>query len=160
MFKRTTIKKTALYKSHVKLNAKLVPFSGYQMPIMYDKINNEYNEVRKQCAVFDVSHMGQIRISGDDAESFLQKLTINNLKKIKAYEAQYSAICNLDGGIIDDLILLKFSISDYILIVNASNKLKVIQWINLYKHSFSINVRDMNHFSSLIALVRASSFST
>ena len=152
MFKRTSMKKTALYNNHVKLNAKLVPFAGYQMPVMYNKINNEYNAVRKECAVFDVSHMGQIRISGNDAEPFLQKLTINNLKKIEAYEAQYSAICNLDGGIIDDLILLKFSIFDYILIVNASNKLKVLEWINSYKNSFSITIEDMNNSSSLIAL--------
>ena len=115
------MKNTALNIEHINLQAKLVPFAGYQMPIMYDKINNEYQAVRNSSAVFDVSHMGQIKIIGDDAEKFIQKLTINNIQNIKPFEAQYSAMCNLEGGFIDDLILFKFSTNEYIVIVNASN---------------------------------------
>ena len=152
MFKRIKMKKTALNIEHINLQAKLVPFAGYQMPIMYDKINNEYQAVRNNSAVFDVSHMGQIRITGNDSEKFIQKLTINNVKKMQNFEAQYSAMCNLEGGFIDDLILFKFSTEDYIIIVNASNKTKVLDWINLYKSSFEINLYDMNDDYSLIAL--------
>ena len=152
MFERIKMKKTALNIEHIKLKAKLVSFAGYQMPIMYDKINNEYQAVRNSSAVFDVSHMGQIKITGDDAEKFIQKLTINNVENIKPFEAQYSAMCNLEGGFIDDLILFKFSTTEYIIIVNASNKSKVLDWINLHKSQFNINLYDMNNDYSLIAL--------
>ena len=152
MFEGITMKKTALYNQHIQLNAKLVPFAGYEMPIMYDKINKEYEAVRQSSAMFDVSHMGQIKITGKDAEKFIQKLTINNVKHIEAFEAQYSAMCNLDGGIIDDLIIFKFSIEDYIIIVNASNKNKVLDWIDNYKKSFDICILNMNDEYSLIAL--------
>ena len=101
---------------------------------------------------FDVSHMGQIQIQGDDAESFLQYLTINNVEKISNYEAQYSAMCDKSGNLIDDLILFKFSTKNYILIVNASNKIKVIDWINLYLKDYSIILNDLNINHSLIAL--------
>ena len=82
------MKKTALYAMHLQLNAKLAPFSGYEMPISYDKISNEYNAVRQKCGMFDVSHMGQIKITGDDASAFIQELTINNIEKLSNYEAQ------------------------------------------------------------------------
>ena len=120
------MKKTALNIEHIKLKAKLVPFSGYQMPIMYDKINNEYQAVRNSSAVFDVSHMGQIKIIGDDAEKFIQKLTINNIQNIKPFEAQYSAMCNLDGGLNDDLIIFRLYKINFIIIANASNTDKVL----------------------------------
>ena len=102
------MKKTALYDKHVQQNAKLVPFAGYYMPISYGKISDEYNAVRHNCGIFDVSHMGQIQVTGNDATSFLNYLTINNVDKISDYEAQYSAMCNHDGNLIDDLIIFKF----------------------------------------------------
>ena len=101
--------KTSLYNKHVTQNAKIVPFAGYYMPVSYGKIGDEYNAVRHSCGVFDVSHMGQIQITGDDAEVFLQYLTINNVEKITNYEAQYSAMCDEEGNLIDDLIVFKLS---------------------------------------------------
>ena len=146
------MKKTALYEMHLQLNAKLVPFSGYEMPISYDKISNEYNAVRQKCGMFDVSHMGQIKITGDDASAFVQELTINNIEKLSNYEAQYSAMCNNEGGLLDDLIVLKFSSLCYILIVNASNKYKILDWMQLYQPKYSTHIIDMNKEYSLIAL--------
>jgi len=146
------MKLTALYDAHLNLNAKVVPFAGYQMPITYTKITDEYNAVRNNCGIFDVSHMGQIRITGDDCINFLQYITVNDVNKIKNYEAQYSAICNLDAGIIDDLIIFKFSNSDCIIIVNASNTDNILAWINQHKKSFNININFMNESHSLIAL--------
>ena len=92
MFKGTKIKQTSLYNAHLQLNAKMVPFAGYDMPITYQKISEEYNAVREHCGLFDVSHMGQIHISGPDSIKFIQKITINDINKISNYEAQYSAI--------------------------------------------------------------------
>ncbi len=144
--------KTHLYNKHINLNAKVIPFAGYYMPVSYGKINIEYDAVRYDCGVFDVSHMGQIKIEGDDAESFLQYLTINNVEKISDYEAQYSAMCNEDGNLIDDLIIFKFSKKNYIIIVNASNKIKVINWMKLFSKNYSINLDNLNTTNSLIAL--------
>ena len=144
--------KTSLYDKHIKKNAKIVSFAGYYMPISYGKIGDEYNAVRHECGIFDVSHMGQIQITGDDAESFLQYLTINNVEKISDYEAQYSAMCTKDGNLIDDLIIFKFSKRDYIIIVNGSNKIKVLDWIKLYINNYLVVLNDLNITHSLIAV--------
>ena len=102
------MKKTSLYQEHIKLNAKIVPFAGYEMPINYSKgIQFEYESIRNNVGVFDVSHMGQIIISGEESFEFLQYLTINDLNQIAINGAQYNAICNNDGGIKDDIIVYK-----------------------------------------------------
>ena len=146
------MKKTTLYNKHIQQEAKLVPFAGYYMPVSYGKIGDEYNAIRSKCGIFDVSHMGQIQIQGKDAESFLQFITINNIKKLSNYEAQYSAMCNHDGNLIDDLIVSKFSSTNYIIIVNASNKIKVVDWMNLYISDYTIELSSLNEECSLIAL--------
>ena len=146
------MKNTSLYNEHIKQNAKMVPFSGYNMPISYGKIGDEYEAVRNQCGMFDVSHMGQLLIKGDDAELFLQYITINNIEKLSNYEAQYSAICNTDGYLLDDLIVFKFSKIKYIIIVNASNKNQIMDWIKLYINNYSVEINDLNIDYSLIAL--------
>ena len=145
------MKKTALYNKHIQENAKLVPFADYYMPISYGKISNEYNAVRHHCGIFDVSHMGQIQVTGNDATSFLNYLTINNVDKISDYEAQYSAMCDHDGNLIDDLIVFKFSNTKYIIIVNASNKNKVLDWMKSF-HDYVVDLDDLNINNSLIAL--------
>ena len=144
--------KTCLYDQHVGEKAKIVPFAGYYMPISYGKIGDEYHAVRHNCGLFDVSHMGQIKITGNDAEVFLQYLTINNVENINAYEAQYSAMCDEEGNLIDDLIIFKFSKTDYMIIVNASNKLKVLDWLKLHMNNYSVISEDFNINYSLIAL--------
>ena len=146
------IKKTSLYNHHLELQAKMVPFAGYLMPISYSKIHDEYYAVRNKCGIFDVSHMGMIQIKGHDASNLIQTLTVNDIQKIKANEAQYTAMCNQNGGLIDDLIVLKLSSSDYILIVNASNKIKVLNWINKNKNSHEFIIHNMNEDNSLLAL--------
>ena len=144
--------KTTLYQKHIQQKAKLVPFAGYYMPVSYGKIGDEYNAIRSNCGLFDVSHMGQIQIQGEDAELFLEFITINNVKKISNYEAQYSAMCDHNGNLIDDLIMFKFSKTNYTIIVNASNKTKVIDWINLYINNYSVTLNNLNKEYSLIAL--------
>ena len=124
------IKKTSLYNHHLKLGAKIIPFSGFEMPVNYPKgILNEYHSIRNNCGVFDVSHMGQFFIHGDSAYDFLQKVTINNVSKLNDYDAQYSAMCNEQGGIIDDLILYKQP-KGYFMVVNAGNISKNFEWLN------------------------------
>ena len=124
------MKKTSLYNHHLELRAKIVSFSGFEMPVNYSKgILHEYNVIRNNCGVFDVSHMGQFFIYGDKAYDFLQNMTINNVSKLDNYDAQYSAMCNENGGIIDDLILYKQP-KGYFMVVNAGNIDKNLKWLN------------------------------
>ena len=123
-------KKTPLYRNHIELNAKMVDFAGYQMPIQYKGIKEEHNHVRSSAGLFDVSHMGEIIVSGNNAEDFLDRMLINDVKKIQTWDAQYSAMCNEDGGIIDDLIVYRYP-EHYMLVVNASNIQKNLQELGL-----------------------------
>ncbi len=122
------MKRTALYDIHVKLNAKLVPFAGFEMPIQYRSIRAEHRRVRETVGVFDVSHMGEIEIRGENAIDLVQKVTINNAADLSIGQVQYSAMCYPDGGIVDDLLVYRFP-DHFLLVVNASNKEKDLQWI-------------------------------
>ncbi len=123
-------KKTSLYNHHLNLKAKIIPFSGFEMPVNYNKgILHEYNTIRNDCGIFDVSHMGQFFIYGDNSYDFLQKVTINDVSKLAEYDAQYSAMCNKNGGIIDDIILYRKP-NGYFMVVNAGNINKNFQWLN------------------------------
>ena len=98
----------------------MVPFAGYSMPMSYSGIIDEHNAVRNMIGVFDVSHMGEFKISGRGAESFLQSVTINDVKKISDGQAQYSAMCLDDGGIVDDIVLYRFE-KHYICLLYTSD---------------------------------------
>ena len=145
------MKKTSLYKYHNKLGAKIVDFAGYQMPISYsDGINSECNSVRTNVGIFDVSHMGQILIEGDNCFDFIQSLTTNDVSKINVGQCQYTAMCNDSGGIIDDLILYKLE-KGFLLVVNASNIEKNYNWI--LEHALeNISIKNLSSDISLIAL--------
>ena len=145
------IKQTAFYNSHVQLGAKLVPFAGYKMPVSYPNgIQSEYFAVRDEVGIFDVSHMGEFTISGSGAKEFLQKMTINDVEKLQVGEAQYSAMCYPDSGIIDDLILYRKS-DGYFMVVNASNIQKNFDWLSEHKTE-NVNLKNVSEDYSLIAI--------
>jgi len=122
------MKKTALYDIHVKLNAKMIPFAGFEMPIQYQSIRAEHRRVRETVGVFDVSHMGEIDIRGDNAIDMVQKTTINDAAALAVGQVQYSAMCYPDGGIVDDLLVYRYP-DRFLLVVNAANKDKDYQWL-------------------------------
>lgn len=122
------LKKTALYDVHRKLGAKIVSFAGYYMPIHYRGIMAEHRRVRTTVGVFDVSHMGELEISGVNAEKYLQLMTINDVSKLNDYQAQYSAMCYEHGGIVDDLIIYRYP-DRFMMVVNAANIDKDFQWM-------------------------------
>ena len=129
----------------------MVPFAGYYMPVQYSEgIKSEYQTIRNNVGMFDVSHMGEIEISGKNAELFLQKLTINDVTQLYNGKAQYSAMCRENGGIIDDLILYKFE-NKYIMVVNASNLEKNWNWLNNNLIS-EVNLKNLSNVTSLIAI--------
>jgi aminomethyltransferase len=122
------MKKTALYDVHVKLKAKMVPFAGFEMPIQYHSIRAEHRRVRETVGVFDVSHMGEIEIWGDNAIDMVQKVTINDASALAVGQVQYSAMCYPDGGIVDDLLVYRYP-DHFLLVVNAANKDKDYKWL-------------------------------
>ena len=116
-----TLRRTPLYERHAALGARLVPFAGWEMPVQYTSIVGEHRAVRTSAGVFDVSHMGQLQISGDGAHDYLQARLSNNLDKAGDGDAQYTLLTNEQGGIVDDLIAYRRGTDDYLLVVNASN---------------------------------------
>ena len=116
-----TLRRTPLFERHAALGARLVPFAGWEMPVQYAGIREEHRAVRTAAGVFDVSHMGQLRIAGEGAREYLQARLSNDLDRIGTGRAQYTLLTNDDGGIVDDLIAYRRADDDYLLVVNASN---------------------------------------
>lgn len=123
------MKRTPLYDEHVKLGGKIVEFAGWEMPVQYSGVIAEHIAVRERLGLFDVSHMGEIWVTGAEAEKALQYLTCNNLSNLYDGKAQYSALLNDEGGVIDDIIVYRFSSERFLLCVNASNASKDYEWI-------------------------------
>lgn len=123
-------KKTALYGEHVKLGGKLVEFAGWMLPVQFKGLVDEHKCVRNSVGLFDVSHMGEIRVQGENSLETLQWLTSNDVSKLNAGDAQYSLLTNFEGGIVDDLIVYCFEPGkNYLLCVNAANIEKDFKWI-------------------------------
>ena len=146
------MRKTALNEKHKELKAKLVPFGGWEMPIQYEGVLAEHKHVRESTGVFDVSHMGEVRVGGDEAEKFLNWITINNISKLDNGNGQYTALPNKEGGFIDDLIVYKIKKNDYLLCVNASNTDKDVNWITEQSTDFDVAVADESELWSQLAV--------
>lgn len=123
------MKKTKLYEINVKNGAKMVDFAGYSMPVQYESIIAEHKAVRNNVGLFDVSHMGEVFVEGEKALDFVNYITINDASKLTPGKVQYSAMCYEDGGIVDDLLVYKFSDTKFLLVINASNIEKDFDWM-------------------------------
>jgi len=145
------MKNTTLTATHKALNAKMVAFAGYNMPVQYDGVNIEHEAVRKDCGVFDVSHMGEFLIEGPNALALIQKVSSNDASKLTVGKAQYSCLPNDDGGIVDDLIIYKLKEESYLLVVNASNIEKDWNWISS-KNDVGAEMRNLSDDYSLLAI--------
>ena len=126
------IRQIPLNDLHVKLGGKMVPFAGFNMPVRYSSDIEEHMTVRNSVGVFDVSHMGEFRITGPNALDLIQRVTSNDASKLTDGQAQYSCLPNEDGGIVDDLIVYKIRDNDYLVVVNASNIEKDWNWFTRY----------------------------
>jgi len=123
------LQRTPLHAAHVALGAKLMPFGGWEMPVYYSSIVEEHHAVRQRVGLFDVSHMGELIVSGPDAEAFLNRTLTNDVSKSTAGRAQYTFLCNEQGGIRDDLVLYWLEPMRFLLLVNASNVEKDFAWL-------------------------------
>jgi len=146
------MKKTALNSIHKELGAKMVEFAGWEMPVQYEGIRQEHLAVRNSAGLFDVSHMGEVEVRGRDAISFCQWVTTNDVKKVANSQAQYTLLCNEEGGVVDDIIIYKFSDEHFLFCVNASNSDKDFAWIKKEEAKFDVEVSDMSRDYSQIAI--------
>lgn len=148
----TTLKTTPLIEVHRELGAKLVPFAGWRMPIQYSGVIQEHLCVRNGVGIFDVSHMGEIDIRGKDAKPFLQKLMTNDIEKMSDHSILYTVMCYEDGGVIDDLLVHRFSKEHFFLCVNASNTDKDFNWIEQQAETFDVAVKNISSETAQLAI--------
>ena len=145
------MKETALTRTHIDLGAKMTEFAGYNMPIVYSGVTEEHQKVREGVGVFDVSHMGEFLLSGDNAIDLIQKISTNDASKLVDGQAQYSCMTNEKGGIVDDLLIYRQSADQFMLVVNAANIEKDWNWIQS-QNSMNASMADVSEDMSLLAV--------
>jgi aminomethyltransferase len=146
-----TLMRTPLYDRHVALGARLVPFAGWEMPVQYEGVIPEHLAVRRDCGVFDVSHMGELEVEGPQAHEFLQSVLSNDLDRIAPGKAQYTLLTNEHGGIVDDLIVYERDRERFLIIVNASNREADLAWLR-EREASGAEVRDVSDNLALLAV--------
>ncbi|HEX8090129.1 MAG TPA: glycine cleavage system aminomethyltransferase GcvT [Blastocatellia bacterium] len=146
------LKRTPLYESHVQLGARMVDFVGWEMPVQYSGPMQEHLAVREAAGLFDVSHMGEIEVTGPDALNLVQFVTTNDASKLADNQAQYSIFTNESGGIIDDLLVYRINSEYFLLIVNASGIEADYAWVKNHAGSRSVEVNDTSAAFALLAL--------
>jgi aminomethyltransferase len=151
-------KHTPFTEIHQRLGAKIVDFAGYEMPVLYAGIVEEHLTVRNRVGVFDVSHMGEFEVRCNDALSFLQRVTINDVARLAPGRVQYSAMCYEDGGIVDDLLVYRAD-DYYMLVVNASNLQKDLDWLRSHAPA-GVEVKDKSDETALLAVQGPRSLAT
>ena len=146
------MKNIPLLNTHINLGAKMVSFAGYNMPLYYSSIKEEHLAVRKEAGVFDVSHMGEFIIEGNNAEDFIQYISSNDISKISKGMSQYTVMPNETGGVVDDLIIYQLEDRKYMMVVNASNIEKDLEWIKKQNSKFKAKIYDVSNEFSLLAI--------
>lgn len=146
------VKETYLHDKHVNLGAKMVDFAGWHMPVQYSSIIEEHKTVREAVGLFDVSHMGEVFITGKDATAFLNKIVPQDIKNLDYEKAVYCQLPNKNGGLIDDLIIYKLGIESYLVICNASRIDEDLNWIVRNKRGMNVKIDNQSHNYSLLAI--------
>ena len=148
------LKRTSLFSAHQKLGAKLIDFGGWEMPVQYTSITDEHLAVRNAAGIFDISHMGEVTVSGAGAEAFLNSVLTNDIRKLAAGEGQYTLMCNERGGVIDDLYAYKLSEAVYFLIINASRVGPDVGWLQAQAAKFpgDLKLTNASHNYSAVAV--------
>ncbi len=145
-------KETCLHDRHVALGALMSPFGGFDMPIQYAGIVEEHNAVRNHVGVFDVSHMGEVRVSGEDAEAFVDYIFTGNVAALEPGKIAYGMMLYPDGGTVDDLLVYKMAPNDLLLVINAANIDKDVEWINSHAGKFNVTVDHQSDYYGQLAV--------
>jgi aminomethyltransferase len=145
-------KQTPLYETHLRYGGKIVEFGGWSLPVQYSGIKDEHQAVRTKAGLFDVSHMGEVSVSGPDALAFLQKLVTNDVAKLQVNQILYTPMCYQDGGTVDDLLVYKQAANEYLLVVNAANIEKDWQWMQENLKGFKTELTNLSDATAQLAL--------
>ncbi len=146
------MKNTPFHEKHLALGAKMVPFAGYNMPIQYSGVNDEHETVRNSVGVFDVSHMGEFKLTGDKALDLIQYISSNDASVLVDGKIQYSTIPNDKGGIVDDFLVYRLNEKEFYLVVNASNIEKDWNWISKHNEKFGVTMENHSDSTALLAV--------
>ena len=146
-----TLLRTPLFDAHLALNARMVPFAGYEMPVQYSSILVESKAVREGAGMFDVSHMARLRFKGERVLEFLEHVTSNDVAKLEDAHGQYSLLPNQTGGCVDDIIVYRITQCEYAMVVNASNHAKDVTWIK-GQNTFGVEITDDTDDTAMIAV--------
>ncbi|HCL4437479.1 glycine cleavage system protein T [Clostridium botulinum] len=146
------LKVTPLRGVYEEYGGKIVDFAGYELPTQFKGFLHEHHTVREKAGLFDVSHMGEVMVTGKDAGKFIQYLMTNDINILKDNEVLYTFMCNEDGGVIDDLLVYKFAEDEFFLVINASNKDKDVKWIMDHKGDFHVEIVDESDSIAQLAL--------
>jgi aminomethyltransferase len=146
------VNQSPLHEVHVHLGARMVEFAGWTMPLTYRGIIEEHNFTRNACSMFDVSHMGRLRVRGGGAESFLQWICTRNLAGMEDGVCRYAHVCKEDGGILDDTIVSRYAPDDWLVVCNASNREKILAWLNKHAAGRQVTVVDQTFETAMVAL--------
>jgi len=152
MSENIALKSTSLSQLHIDLGAKMVPFAGYNMPVLYKNLIQEHHAVRNSVGVFDVSHMGEVYITGPQAYALVEYITSNDVSSLSDGRVQYSCMPNDEGGIVDDLLVYRFNEEKYLLVINASNIDKDVTWMTKQNEKFGATITNASDEYSLLAV--------
>lgn len=147
-----SVKKTALYDAHVALGGKIIDFAGWELPVQYEGIIEEHEAVRNAAGMFDVSHMGEVELKGPDAFKFVQNLVTNDVSTLNDNQILYAMMCYENGGVVDDLLVYKFSQDHYYLVINASNVDKDFAWMQEQSKGYDISLENVSPSVSELAI--------
>ena len=143
--------RTPLYDIHVGMGARMVEFAGWSLPVMFAGIAEEHVHTRTACSVFDVSHMGRLKVAGPDAERFLNRLCTRNLAGAEVGRSFYSHICREDGGVLDDVIVSRLE-TRWGIVCNGANREKILGWLNRHKPDFDVEIGDETMSTAMLAM--------
>ncbi len=146
------LQRTPLFDRHREGGAKLVPFAGWEMPVQYDGIIEEHTAVRTHAGMFDVSHMGEVEVEGPGALEFLQRVLSNDVAAIAVGGAQYSCLCDEDGGVLDDLFTYRLGGDRYLIVTNSANHDPDLAWLGRWSREFDVAVRDVADRYAMLAV--------
>src|ERR1700710_1963559 len=146
------LRRTPFFEQHVELGAKLVPFAGWEMPVLYEGIKEEHSAVRTHAGMFDVSHMGEVEVEGPGALAFLQRVLSNDVAALEIGGAQYSCLCNEEGGVLDDLFTYRLGGDRYLIVTNSANHETDLAWLGRWSHDFDVAVRDVADRYAMLAV--------
>ena len=146
------LRRTPLYDAHLAAGARMMPFAGFEMPVQYAGVRAEHLAVRRDCGVFDVSHMGEIETAGPGAVDLLQRLLSNDVSRIDVRGAQYSCLCREDGGVLDDLFTYRLADERFLTVTNAANRDRDAGWFAEHATSFDAGPRDAGDEYAMLAV--------